>query len=370
MRRVIALLTIVIPLVGILSCSDMPTAPRTTLPIEGSVLDRDGAPMSSVGVYFYPTVGPSGFTNYAFTDARGAFKISLLEGDYQVRIASGYYSGYPDAVIPKFTVNRSKPRLDYKFSGTKISGDVTGLGGTPLTGARIACDSGSFETSVSTVSTDGHYSLFVPPGAYYFYVDPPDPNGGMPSLRLQAQVASGDTTMNFSLSGDPVTATATLNGTPVSGVYLEAHSTASDIGASARTSLDGTAVLYLPAGNYYYFAYAPTPNIAGPVQGLLSIPGDTSIPIALPGTKWSITLRRASDNAPIPSVYIRATEILNSATASASADPLGRFQLGVRPNVGYALEIDYPYPSQAGPFFVPYVASTADSTFDLVINAP
>lgn len=372
MRRALALLAMLLPLASILSCSDMPTAPRTTVTIEGSVLDRDGAPMQDVGVVFTPvgpTGGPGGYL-YTFTDAKGAFKISLIEGDYQVRISGTYFGGYPDAIIPKFTVDRSKPRLDYRFSGTKISGDITGPGGTPLTGARINCTSGSFESSISALSTDGHYSLFAPPGDYFFYVDPPNYDSGMPHLRLQAQVAATDTTMNFSLAGYAVTATATLNGAPVSGAYIEAQSTTNDLGASARTALDGTAVLYLPSGDYYYLAYAPTPNIVGPVQGVLSISGDTSIPVALPSTKWSVTLRRASDNTPIPSVYVRATEILNSAAASASTDPFGRFQLGVRPNAGYSLEIDYPYPSQVGPFFVPYVASTGDSTFDLVINAP
>jgi hypothetical protein len=368
MRRALALLLILPSLAGILSCSDMPTAPRTIVTIEGSVLDRDGAPMSAA-VFFDNGSAPNP-SGYAYTDARGAFKVAVLEGQYQVRIAVQYTSGYPNATVPNFKVDRSKPRLDYRFSGTKVSGDVMGPGGTLLTGAYVACNTGSFESSTSAVTVNGHYSLFVPPGLYSFGIDPPTYDGGMPHVQEQAQVGSTDTTMNFSLSGYAVTATVTMGGSPISGAGLQAQRATNDVSASGRTGPDGTAVLYLPAGDYYYFVYPPVANIVGPEQGALSISADISIPVTFPATRWNGTLRRASDNTPIPAVYVRATEILSSRTATASTSPFGAFQLSVRPNVGYSLEIDYPYGSQVGPFFVPYVASTADSTFDLMINAP
>jgi hypothetical protein len=82
------------------------------------------------------------------------------------------------------------------------------------------------------------------------------------------------------------------------------------------------------------------------------------------------TLRRAADNSVYPSANVNAIELGSGHHASARTDPVGRFQLIVRPDVGYDLRIDLPSPNQPSTFYIPNVSSTADSTFDLVIDAP
>lgn len=370
MRRTLALLPILLPLAGILSCSDMPTAPHAVVTIEGSVRDRDGVAMMETYVYFTPEADPSGNflpSTYVRTDTDGAFKTALAEGSYAVGIDPPNSTGYPEGRVGKFTVDRSKPRFDYRFSGTKVSGSLTGPGGPLLTRAYIQCSDAPYRTTASAVTTGGHYSLFIPPGLYTFAVQPSDNYSGLPRLYTQAQISSADTTIDWDLSGFTVTATVTLGSNPVAGTGVEAQSTTGAISASGRTGPDGVAVLYLPAGDYYYYSYPPAQNIAGPEQGSISISGDTSIPIAFPATRWNATLRRVSDNSPIQGAGVSALEIGATRGASATTDPFGKFFLMVKPSVGYSVRI---YPNETGPFVLPYVSSTVDSTFDIVISTP
>ncbi len=167
----------------------MPTAPHAVVTIEGSVRDRDGVAMMETYVYFTPEADPSGNflpSTYVRTDTDGAFKTALAEGSYAVGIDPPNSTGYPEGRVGKFTVDRSKPRFDYRFSGTKVSGSLTGPGGPLLTRAYIQCSDAPYRTTASAVTTGGHYSLFIPPGLYTFAVQPSDNYSGIATtLRLK-----------------------------------------------------------------------------------------------------------------------------------------------------------------------------------------
>src|SRR5438876_8938130 len=105
MRSVLLAAAIVI-LSGVLSCSDMPTAPRRNVTVEGTFTDREGAALPGASIAFHsldPTRQgkPSERTG---TDVAGDFRIALAPGAYGVDLAPPYDSGIPVAIIPSFEV--------------------------------------------------------------------------------------------------------------------------------------------------------------------------------------------------------------------------------------------------------------------------
>jgi len=210
--------------------------------------------------------------------------------------------------------------------------------------------------------------MLLPRGAYEFYGDPGSNGSGIPTIELHANISTSDTMVDFALTGYAVTATITLGGsTPIPNVQLHAGSDAIGVHASATTSLDGSAVLYLPSGGFSFTAYSSDGSIVGPETGYWSISGDTSIPIVFPGTRWDVTLRRSLDSSPIPFTSISASEIGSNRSALTASDLFGKFRLFVRPNEGYDLRIGPLYSPGAT---IPNVSSAADSTFDLYVDIP
>ena len=373
MYRIVAA-ALALLLLGAVSCSDMPTAPvLSALPggvtVEGTITDRDGPAVTNAFLAFRRLPpSPNDPPLYTSTDLGGAFRIALVQGTYEVRIGPSYESGLPSVTIPKFEVRAAGTRLDYRYSGTRVTGDVTGPGGALLTDSYVAAYSNVNGISLSARAASGHYSMLLPPGAYEFYGDPGGYSTGIPNIEVDATISSVDTVMNFALTGHAITVTTTLGGsTPIPSVQLQAESPAIGVRATATTRLDGSAVLYLPSGGYSFVAYASDGSIVGPESGYWSISGDASMPIVFPDTRWNVTLRRASDSSPIPFTYINAVEIGSNRSALTTSDLFGAFRLFVRPNVGYDLRIGSIYSPQAT---IPNVSSAADSTFDLYVDIP
>ncbi|TMQ64712.1 MAG: carboxypeptidase regulatory-like domain-containing protein [Candidatus Eisenbacteria bacterium] len=369
----VALLLVALLLLGIISCSDMPTAPIVSAPagsivVEGTLRDRDGPALANAFVAFRSTPISSSQSFYTNTDATGAFRITLVQGTYEVRIGPPYESGLPSVTIPKFDVRAAGTRLDYRYSGTRVIGDVTGPGGALLDDSYVSATSDANQIYVSTRAVRGHYSMLLPQGAYEFYGDPGSYSTGIPNIEVAANISTSDTVVNFALTGHAVTVTTTLGGsTPIPNVQLQAESGAIGVRATATTRLDGSAVLYLPGGGYSFVAYSSDGSIVGPETGYWSISGDASIAIVFPATRWDVTLRRASDSSPIPFTYINALEIGSNRSALTRSDLFGTFRLFVRPSEGYDLRIGSVYSPEAT---IPNVSSTADSTFDLYVDLP
>jgi len=374
MRRALLPAAIAI-LAGVISCSDMPTAPIVSAPpgsvvVEGVVTDRDGPALTSGLVEFRelpdsPNRPSPSF--YAYLNSNGAFRIALAQGLYEVQIGPGYESGLPSVTIPNFEVKAAGTRLDYRYSGTRVTGNVTGPGGALLTDAYVSAVSSANLVYVRVTAAGGHYSMLLPPGEYEFYGDPGTHISGLPTIEVVADIGASDTVVNIPLTGHAVTVTATLGGTLLPNVQIFAESDAIGVRASATSRLDGSAVLYLPSGGYSFSAQPPDGSIVSPETGYWSISGDVSMPIDFPATRWDVTLRRASDGSALPFTTVYASEIGSNRSALTRSDLFGAFRVFVRPNVGYDIRVGSLYGSG---ITIPNVSSAADSTFDLVVDVP
>jgi hypothetical protein len=339
--------------------------------VEGTITDRDGPAVANAVVSFRQLpISPSqpDPPTYAFADLNGAFRIALVQGSYQVKIGPSYETGLPSVTIPKFEVLAAGTRLDYRYSGTRVTGDITGPGGAILADSYVSAYSQALGVGVSTRGVAGHYSMLLPPGKYEMYSDPGTNGTGIPNIEVEADISTADTLVNFALTGHTVTVTTTLGGgAPIPGVQLYAGSEAIGVRAAATTRLDGTAVLYLPNGGYSFTAFSSDGSIVGPETGYWSISGDASMTIDFPGTRWDVTLRRTSDGSALAFTQIYASELGSNRSASVRSDLFGTFRLFVRPYVGYDIHIGSIYSPGVT---VPNVFSAADSTFDLYVDLP
>ena len=357
---------------GVLSCSDAPTAPRPqasvgTVTVKGSITDRDGPALVNFIVAFRPfQAAPNQPTPWvtAITDVNGSFQVALAPGLYKAHIGPSDQSLF-DVSIPKFEVGAAGSRFDYRYSGTRVTGEVTGPDGSLLVEALVTVAAKADGEYVDLRAVGGHYSILLPPGEYDLYGASGTAYSGIPSTEVEADISASDTLINLALTGHVLTGMVTLGGSaPLANVRVYAQSDASRVQAFAKSGLDGSAVLYLPSGGYSLTAFPPD-GVIGPETAHVSISGDASIPIDFPGTRWNVTLRRTAYGSAVPSASILAREIGSNRSASTSADLFGKFQLFVRPNVAYDLLVGSP------PFItIPNLSSTADSTFDLFVDVP
>lgn len=358
---------------GVVSCSDMPTAPLAKVTVLGALTDRDGAAVVHAYVYFEAPHTPSHSGDYysAQTDGNGSFQVEMPEGIYEVSIDPGFRSGLPRATIPKFKVSRNGDGFQYRYTGTKVSGELTGPGGAALDGASVTAYSSSLNGGyISGFSVAGHYSILVPPGDYEIYAGS-SAIDGLPRFEVEAAISSVDTVISFALTGRQVTVTTTLGGsTALAGAAVSVISDALGVRASTTTRVDGTGILYLPDGNYSYTVYPPDRAIVGPESGSWPISADAAIAVSFPATRWDITLRRSADNGVISLASVYVVESESHRDAGGVTDVLGRVPLIVRPNVPYDFQIQLQSSKTPKFFTIPNVSSTADSTFDLFVNAP
>lgn len=358
-------------LIGVISCSDTITAPTKAITVTGVIRGRDGAPMPDAFLTFREssvTRPPFPVPSYLRSDANGEFRVSLVPGVYDINIEPAYNSGYTGVTLQKTEFGPTKTRLDYTFTGIMISGVVTGPTGALLTGASVNATSVGYAYYAWAQTTNGQYRMFVPQDGYtlvaqYGY------NVGIPTRTIPLQLSAADTTIDFALTGNEVRVSVSLEGgAPLQGANIAAHSSVTGIDASNRTGIDGTATLYLPDGDYLYSASPPDLSIVSPVVGHWLISGAGSASITFPGTRWDMTLRRASDNAPLGFANVSANEVGAERYAQTSTDASGHFQFFVRANTGYTFSV---YLSGTNvQLFVPYLSSTADSTFDVVVDPP
>ena len=131
----------------------------------------------------------------------GAFKTGgrgSLRREHRIRLTRPDTEGR----VGKFTeFDRTKPRFDYTFSGTRYRASSTGPGGHCSRGHVNAATPAGYATTASAVTTDGHYSLFIPPGRYTFVVAVRTTTSELPTtLRFQLQLSAADTTIDFDAS--------------------------------------------------------------------------------------------------------------------------------------------------------------------------
>ena len=372
MRRV-GLFVIASSLAGVLSCSEIPTAPRLgSVTVSGRITDRDGPPIAGLRVVF-ETVGLVTPTQTVkTTDADGRFGIKLAEGVYRVRLVPAFGTGYPEATLNEMKIGAAGATIDYRYTGVRVSGNITGPNSTTLPDAVVSTFglSGGEYYYATGLNAAGSYSMLIPAGVYDFNASSGGYDSGLPHIQSSNVPVASDTTINFSLTGFAVTATMTVGGgAPMMGAFFQAAGPSAD--AAARTGLDGTATLYLPAGNYTLRA-APYPqNIAGPRTITRSIQGDDAVTFDFSGVRWDVTIRRLANNTALSGAWAFFRDPVNNEGVSITTDPFGRGSCLVRPGTRYDLTITWTEGNYSyGEALFSNLSSAADTTLDFSVNAP
>ena len=367
--RTVRLALLLAGLACVASCAgDMPVAPRANIEVTGVILDRDGAPLNGVLIYFLVDPEPSGppfFQLRTLTVSDGSFRGEVPEGHYRVAIAPRFEQGLPDVEVP-FTVSEASTHFEHRYSGVVISGTGTGPGGLPVAGFSVyAARTSDYYESISTQATNGTYQILLHPGHYQFEAYPGSGASNLPTLTFGVDVPDQDTTINLDFGGHEVRIQVTLFGVGLPRTSVSASKPG--LTNFAETNLQGEALLYLPTGTYELRVNTGTQGITRPDQRSVEIQGDATVPVDLSGVRWSGTVRRIGDLTPIPSAQVFVQEIGADRFGSTSTDASGRFEMIVRPGVLHNLWVQ---PSSGGTHIVNGIASSADSTFDIPINVP
>jgi len=360
-----------------LSCSEIPTAPRLgSVTVSGRITDRDGPPLAGIYVRLELEPPVEGLpSNYGTqTNVDGRYELKVPEGLYRVRLDPGYEvtGGYPFVDIGRVKIGSSGAVINYRYTGVRVTGTITGPNGASLSDATVgtAGVSGGENVYAYARSAQGTYSLLIPAGVYDFQAAPGGYlQEGLPVIRSRGVPVLSDTTIDFALTGFAVTGTFSLSGgTPMIGAYLAA--TNDDVFAAARTGLDGTATLYLPAGNYEIRGAAPSSSIAGPITIMKSIVADDALTFDFSGVRWDMTIRRASDNSFVTGAGAVVREAAEPRAAYGTTDLFGRVQFLVRPGRAYDLTVSWIEGGYYRDASVSNLFSAADTTFDISINVP
>lgn len=356
-------------LAGAASCSDLPTKPVPLVSVAGTVWGREGMPLNAMVLVFRP----SGLSPYeappppprsgeTFTNADGVFAISLYAGEYDVQIFPLSSQGeYGRAAAGGVRISPERPRFDYRYTGARVQGAIRGPGGIPVSGASV----GGYRVDAAfefreTESTNGQYSMVLTPGDWDMHVDAPSSPQGLPNIYLGVTHIAADTTIDISLAGEPVTATVTGPGVqPVAGAVLYLRSSfAYCYGTSAS---DGTALLYLPVGNYRGTVY-PSQGYLASRNFAASVTGPTSLNLDLSGVDWTGTVRYAGSGLPAAGARVDASSVSGPGSrAYVTVDASGTFHLVVVPGAVYDLGI--------GRLDVGWFGAAADTTFDLSVDS-
>ena len=374
MMRRVGLFVIASSLAGVLSCSEIPTAPRLgSVLVSGRITDRDGPPIPGLRVALESQPNGLGIPTQTVktTDADGRYSMKLAEGVYRVRLEPAFGAGYPGVTLNEIKIGASGATIDYRYTGVRVSGSVTGPNATSLPDAIVSTFglSGGEYFYASGVNTGGSYSMLIPSGVYEFYASSGGYDSGLPQIHSSNVPVASDTTIDFSLTGFAVTATMLVGGgAPMMGAIFQATGSAAD--AVTRTGLDGTATLYLPAGSYTLRASPYPQNIAGPRTVTRTIQGDDALTFDFSGPRWDVTIRRASDDTALAGAWAFFRDAGHNEGVSVTTDSFGRASCLMRPGTPYDLTIVWPQGNTYGEALFSNLSSAADTTFDFSVSVP
>lgn len=382
--RPLARLLPLLALATTLSCADMPTAPSSMVTVTGQITDRDGPGIEQVYVMFISLDprnhssydGPillgaprsTALDTYTATDANGRFRIQLPTGPYRVYLQP--LRGYPYTRLARFDVAPGHTELNYRFTGVRITGTVTGPGGLALPGGSVyAFQIDQYDgAGASSDLMSGRYSLLVPPGTYRMSAEA-RATFGTPVVYREF-TASRDTTIDVILEGTLVTGIVRgQNGAPLERIRVQATSSPSDRPIYTYSLADGSYSMYLPSGTYAFHLEpwdASARYIAERDYPPVSITAPTVLDFDMSGVEWSGTVKLAWDSTAVTNAGVVAVELRNEAgynTASIAADGAGRFHLIVARNTYYSLYANVSSTNLIGTF-----ATDADTTFDLYVQ--
>jgi len=352
---------------SVLSCSDVPIAPRPGgVIVSGRVTDRDGPALAGVYVSFRSEAVGGSYED-ASTDSDGRYSLRVSEGVYRVFLGPPSPGGYPHIVLGGIKVGASGATVDYRYAGVRVSGSVVGPNGGFFTTSQVVAQrsAGGEDIGAAASTVAGHYSLLIPAGLYDFSASAGGYVDGVPRITWSNVAVASDTTMDIALTGFLVTVTTFSSTTPMAGALAAA--TSSSVQALARTSLGGTATLYLPAGDYTIRVTPSRANIVGPITIARSITADDAVDFDFSGPTWGMTLRRASDGTLLTGATVKLADG-GDGYAGAQTDAFGACEFLVRPGVGYTMTVQWYEGNRNVSASIPNLSSVADTTFNLSLT--
>jgi hypothetical protein len=350
-----------------LSCTRMPTAPRTEINVVGHVVGPSGEPLPRTALAFRPGERALLESGFAITDASGSFSVRLLSGTYQVQIQPpiGLMSR-----TERVTVSDRNCRVDFAFLGFRVTGTVVDPNGSLLDSGWVAAQQPGVGFASSPVR-QGSYSLFLPAGKYSFQAGSDDYWSGFSPMRQESVQIPADTTIHFRLNGILISGKVLgPDGLAMKNVGVHAEGIGQFAYARNRTTVDGGYRLYVPSGSYRLWFRPPHPAIIPRVVGPQTITVPTSIDVDLSGIEWSGTVRLFGTNEPAPGIIVLVRMIDDDdRSAAIRTGAQGDFRFIVEADRRYDLST-YDEGRREEVVRVQGITAAADTAFEILIPPP
>lgn len=353
-----------------LSCTRMPTAPRTGIVVHGTITGPSGE-AEDAWIVFVPqesVLQDSTSESYTRSGSDGTYSLPLLPGDYELRIASashGEWLGYTNLV----RVSGEHDRFDYAFHGHRVTGRLIDPTGVLVTEGRVSARIESPHPSYASAGIEqGTFSLLLPSGSYDLTGEVADYYSGIPSRTITGIPIQSDTTFDLELTGVPVQGTVTgPDGAPM---------------PLAEVEIWPKRVLTNDSGGYRIFAEPGVHAIrCFPPDGqneilwrtvARNVTGPTTVDFDLRGIVWSGTVRFVGSLEPAERRYVEALTLPpDNRYAWWQVGPAGDFKVILEANRTYDLHVRSPYAGDLDPpEYAARFRATADTTFDILIPPP
>ncbi len=180
--------------------------------ISGYVLDSNGRGIAKADVIFnVPSIVPG-----VYSDNSGYYETFGPSGTYHINVWPPYDSTYINYDEPGFVVASDVTKNITLYTGYKVSGYISDLSGTPVTGAVVFLNgygSGWFSTS------NGYYFLAVPVGTYKIDAHPrigtyQSPTTSFPTYYEYNFAVNGNIVKNITVGNSTPTPTPTSTPSP------------------------------------------------------------------------------------------------------------------------------------------------------------
>ena len=348
-------------------------APNTS--VSGTISKSGGAgPLVGSYVTAYEASSAT-WTNYAVTDASGAYLLNLPAGNYKLLIQTNT-AGYPDtwyggstfASATVVVVDGAETVNVTIAPNTSVSGTISKSGGAgPLVGSYVTAYEASSATWTNYAVTDasGAYLLNLPAGNYKLLIQtntagyPDTWYGGSTFASATVVVVDGAETVNVTIAPNTsVSGTISKSGGagPLVGSYVTAYEASSATWTNyAVTDASGAYLLNLPAGNYKLLSPDQHRGLSRHlVRGstfasatVVVVDGAETVNVTIaPNTSVSGTISKSGGAGPLVGSYVTAYEAssatwTNYAVTDASGAyllnlPAGNYKLLIQTNTaGY-----------------------------------
>lgn len=352
-----------------LSCTRMPTAPRTGVLVHGTITGPAGEPVERTLIAFTPQeeVLQDSTFDYTQTGPDGTYSMPLLPGEYELRIVPfGHpWLGYTNLV----RVSNENDRFDYAFHGHQVTGRLLDPAGGVVTNGWVSARIEAPHPSSAVAHIEqGTFSLLLPSGSYALTGEVAGYFSGIPSRTISGVPIQSDTTFDVLLTGVPVQGSVTgPDGAPMPLAEVEIwpqRVLTNDAGAYRIFAEPGVHAIrcFPPEDRSEVLWRTVARNLTGP----------TTIDFDLRGIVWSGTVRFAGSLEPAEGHYVEALTLApDNRVAWWRVGPAGDFKVILEANRIYDLHVRSPYSGDLDPpEYAARFRATADTTFDILIPPP